>query len=131
MTIIRTVSPVDDGSSGTVLSAEVLLEGALEAGSEGLLEGSELSGLEEEAASLLLSGLLEGAVLSGLLETAEFCWEEDAPSDSEEPAEDGSLMGELLFCEDSWETELGSVDDGSPSSEESEVTSVSESAGSW
>lgn len=131
MTIIRTVSPVDDGSSGAVLSEEVLLEGALEAGSEGLLEGSALSGLEEEAASLLLSGLLEGAVLSGLLEMAEFCWEEDEPSDSEELAEDGSLMGELLFCEDSWETELGSVDDGSPSSEESEVTSVSESAGSW
>ena len=131
MTIIRTVSPVDDGSSGAVLSEEVLLEGALEAGSEGLLEGSALSGLEEEAASLLLSGLLEGAVLSGLLEMAEFCWEEDEPSDSEELAEDGSLMGELLFCEDSWETELGSVDDESPSSEESDVTSVSESAGSW
>ena len=131
MTIIRTVSPVDDGSSGAVLSEEVLLEGALEGGSEGLLEGSALSGLEEEAASLLLSGLLEGAVLSGLLEMAEFCWEEDEPSDSEELAEDGSLMGELLFCEDSWETELGSVDDESPSSEESEVTSVSESAGSW
>ena len=122
---------MDDGSSGAVLSEEVLLEGALEAGSEGLLEGSALSGLEEEAASLLLSGLLEGAVLSGLLEMAEFCWEEDEPSDSEELAEDGSLMGELLFCEDSWETELGSVDDESPSSEESEVTSVSESAGSW
>ena len=128
MTIIRTVSPVDDGSSGAVLSEEVLLEGALEAGSEGLLEDSALSGLEEEAASLLLSGLLEGAVLSGLLEMAEFCWEEDAPSDSEELAEEGSLMGELLFCEDFWETELGSVDDESPSSEESEVTSVSESA---